>query len=124
MTKLSEIKASELAEKVREIALADPDHLYVADGLSGRCAYYHAEEPGCIVGWGLAALGVSADEVGNYNEGYGVQSLPLLVDGTDHTEWLSRVQASQDQNTQWGRAVEAADKGCIVTSYGEEYSDD
>lgn len=90
-----------------------------------RCAYFHGEEPGCIVGYVLAQKGLTAEDLtGLTRGGYermttGVADLfdDGLIEGSQKTlDLLEMAQQKQDDGWAWGFAVRYAKKSLSVSS--------
>jgi len=122
---MSNETARALVIAVREVAAANPDKIYIketdAHGYSS-CLYTHKDgSPGCLIGQGLAKLGikVSHDETRNTE---GIDSSngcwpELEADDEDQAyeevsvlvNWLSAAQGHQDVGYPWSEAVAEAD---------------
>lgn len=115
----TQITGKQLMKAVRDIATADPAHVYVSAHENRVCCYRNPEtnEPDCIIGRALDALGVLPQEMGLGN----TISVRLLLDRRSpvvpvkeisqmQLAWLSRVQSYQDGGDAWGDAVRKADK--------------
>lgn len=114
----------DLEAKVREIAQARPDHIYVAMLNEGKQACYYAAdstlenqgwEYGCIIGQALHALDPSLDHdkgdvlIGDATFGDYVSELLELI-GLPYSPLLERVQSHQDEGRSWGEALKEAEK--------------
>jgi hypothetical protein len=111
----------DIIDKVREIAAAEPDTVYVYLPGQGACTY----TPGvrgaqrCLIGRALSALGVPDIFFMNCNmENYskivsclvGAGYLPETWGASlEPDEWLIRAQFMQDSGVNWGRAVRMVD---------------
>lgn len=103
------IKATELLQAVIKLAEKKPDG-------SARCRYFGSDgNPCCIVGHGMAALGVSgapflADD--ELNAWRSVNELPaegyLEADSPTAVKVLNDIQMYQDRDHTWGVALEMA----------------
>lgn len=109
--------------KVREIAAARPDFIYIAlrwgtdsagPGEPNGCKYMHGDQPGCIFGQALTALGVSPGKLREHDRNghniYAVFGSPsVLSPEYADVAWCSRVQRAQDRGNAWGEAVKYGD---------------
>lgn len=104
---------ADLVQKVREIAAANPDFIYrpVKDesGLFPRCSYSRNGQASCLIGQGMAALGVSIEVLEQLDEEGKSVGLIYSGDESQDIQWLDEVQAYQDSQMPWGRAIENAD---------------
>jgi hypothetical protein len=102
------VTVEDLEQAVREIALEDPDYVY--DRPYGGCVYFDKDGcPSCLIGHGLAKLGITPERVGGYNNsGVGGLSYEDIIVGED-IKWLMDVQDQQDAGEFWGNAVRFAD---------------
>lgn len=102
------IKASVLAQVVKDVAAGYPDHQPETVG----CRYFDEfGTPSCIVGHALARLGVEPDpflDDGELNYETPVDELCDFVENDSHwsMEWLKCVQWWQDRGYLWSQAVE------------------
>lgn len=113
-----------VVESVRNIAKANPDHVYSEGEESedgGRqCFYERNGHASCIVGRALHANGVSVynlkkmDEKENHDEAYGSAIQAYFSNRNDHRLiWLDMVQSRQDALDTWSSAVSYADE-CVT----------
>jgi hypothetical protein len=124
------VSIAQLADAVREAALAAPDKIYERPE-SGGCKYTHNVEdkliPGCIVGQGIFDItGKVVDQTvltGNVNNTKWALALNALGEEPDYwgdrapkdalseylLAWLREVQYRQDSGGSWGNAVTGAD---------------
>lgn len=112
-----EFTAQEIEAAVRAVAEENPNTVYeqpVCDSVGNTaCAYFDSdEEPSCLIGQGLARLGLEAADFTDGNNYAAIAELLNTWDGTPATEtrWLSDVQYRQDQGMTWLAAVQYADK--------------
>lgn len=98
------VTVEDLEQAVREIALESPDYIY--DRPDGGCVYFDKDGcPSCLIGHGLAKLGITPERVGGYNSsGVGGLSYEDIIVGED-LDWLINVQDRQDAGISWGDAV-------------------
>lgn len=117
MSTTTKITGKQLMKAVRDIAVADPAHVYGRPDKNTACYYRNPEtnEPDCIIGRALDALGVLPQEMG-LNNTVSVRVLlgrrsPVVPIEADEMQlvWLSRVQSYQDGGDAWGDAVRRAD---------------
>lgn len=109
---------SELGERlirlVREKAAEKPDFVYRQPPGTFECLYMHDDgNPGCILGHALCDAGlidsslywehVNQDTIG------GLATLLELPLDRPELKWMREVQARQDEEEPWGRAVALAD---------------
>lgn len=109
----------------KAVAKKGEDYIYQLD-LNRFCAYYHGEEPGCIVGHVLADLGVDASMVrgADVNVGVGISGASMAAAltswGIEFTEQamdvLYKAQCMQDVGSAWGAAVKNAKEGRVAYS--------
>jgi len=111
---MSKFTVQQLMEATRAAALERPDHIANPGG-QNVCVYFNPSDgtPDCVVGHGLARLGVTLEDVANVNS-YKVNSYKVIevlerlgVGGA--TGWLQEVQTQQDAGRSWGEAVRIAD---------------
>lgn len=114
------IRLADIAAKVRELAAENPEHVYVFP--SGTACYNVWEDEdgelvgSCIVGKALVALGIDPElfierDVQATSVHNTLRAFEADIDwvyGPD-AEWLQNVQAFQDQQLPWGKAIEEAD---------------
>ena len=122
--KLRDLNLVALVAAVRQIALADPDHIYQYpddredEDDVGSCVYFAPDgTPSCVVGHGMARLGVTADDL---EPGDNRQPVNYLLDVTPGALadngpgpallWLQKMQYKQDAEEPWGVGVEDADE--------------
>jgi hypothetical protein len=108
---------NKLVAKVREIATARPNTVY----LHRSCEYAEGEcsdgTTGCLLGQALLALGYTVRELRRIDE-LTVSSVDAALKKLLKTDelpintlrWLRHVQVAQDTEVAWGEAVEAADQ--------------
>jgi hypothetical protein len=131
----ADFTVKQLAAAVRKAALANPKYVYsiAVDGYKNSCAYFKEDgTPGCIVGHGLAALGISKDlvedGVNTIDSDAILKYLGLARGETTYDSlWLSLVQNNQDSGQPWLKAVEIADINTpmlMADSMAEEDEDD
>jgi hypothetical protein len=119
----------DLVAKVREIAAAAPDYVYVrpTGDTSGPCYNVHRDTggniipgQGCIIGRALTALGWMPPPPQEQNDEApedrsGVTTLywntvyAAKADDMARLQWLATVQGKQDGGATWSRAVAYAD---------------
>lgn len=125
MTIFDEITTADLVAAVRAAAAESPDRVYGADtdGVAGSCVYFSLDGcPSCLIGQGLARLGVTLDDVGEYNQSTEILTLAEELFRSDlmdarNLDWLSMAQQVQDQGeTPWGDCVTAADEHVAAES--------
>lgn len=116
--------AKDVLNKVIEIGNRFPDFVYTDQGDTHTCSYLHAgfRDPdeentldfvpgqGCIVGQALRALGVTVDDLkefdnGGYTAGHVVGSLNGFIANDDISQALNEIQSRQDLGKSWGEAV-------------------
>lgn len=123
----AEATVDNLIERVRFHSSESPNFVYIpldySKETSSTCRYFDQFDDGttkcgCIMGYGLADLGFTAEDLQPY-EGkdigdvlYDLDIVTLAADGTllNQIMWLCDVQSEQDCQTAWGRAVEIADR--------------
>lgn len=103
---------------VIEAADARPDYEYKSDHI--RCVYVDTEydpitdeitahKPSCLIGCGLAAVGIPLDELIEHGNGLSasemIERLGALEVSRDVKWLMADVQNAQDRNTPWGEAV-------------------
>jgi hypothetical protein len=118
------ITTTQLAAEVRRIAAERPGDVYVRPfEKDAGCYYWHRTKPGCIVGQALFNLGVPGEKLAvcddvtnfpNLQDGTGVENVVrtqglVEVDDEYSLSWLTLVQESQDNGTNFAAAVEYAD---------------
>ena len=109
------VDASALVSVVRRLAEQNSDFVYIPEsGVGGACLYTHSDgEPGCIIGCGLAEMGISIPHNSELNRMTGVDSLceQGIIQVTDPRvrHWLCGVQSCQDSALSWGKSVESTD---------------
>lgn len=109
------VSAEELERAIREVASENPDFVYrkafVDDG-PPICAYFDEEGcPSCLVGHGLARLGMGKDDIKDLNF-VSVEALfddGIIETGDTPKSWFNNVQEFQDTDTPWGQTVRDAD---------------
>lgn len=106
------ISAEELEVIVRELAVRNPDFVYVVGERMMGCQYTHADgAPGCIIGAALAAAGRAVPYVHDANTATDVQDLAKTYGAiTGDYMWLWAVQKQQDADCTWQAAVRIADE--------------
>lgn len=115
--------SQDVLDKVIEIGNRFPDFVYTDQGDTHTCSYLHAgfRDPdeentldfvpgqGCIVGQALRALGVTVDDLKEFdNGGYsagGVLGRLIGFDADDIIKALNEIQNLQDLGKSWGEAV-------------------
>lgn len=114
------ITTDDLAREVRAVAAADPGRMYNADedGIDHACVYFKDGCPSCIIGQGLARLGVTFSDLESHNESTEILDLVSELFSADlisarSLDWLQEVQRQQDKSLLWGTAIEEADE-CIM----------
>lgn len=122
MSTTTKITGKQLMKAVRDIAVADPAHVYGRPDKNTACYYRSPEtnEPDCIIGRALDALGVLPQEMG-LNNTVSVRVLlgrraPVIPIEAEEAQlvWLSRVQSHQDAGCTWGNAVSKADAAAAL----------
>lgn len=119
------VDADDLEQAIRDIVADDPDVIYKkvfvgkhSDESSGlSCVYFDSNQaPSCLIGRGLARLGLTFEQLEPYNE-QGVQDLfeigLIKADTGDYYErisWFGQVQSRQDMGFTWKSALELADR--------------
>lgn len=109
------VTLEQINDKVREIALEDPDFIYPKrlDKLDPPCSYGTAagktNRVSCVFGRAFFALGVTISSDG------GTISEVILREGIPHYEekdliWAGVVQSAQDMGTTLAQAVRKADE--------------
>lgn len=125
MTIFDEITTADLVVAVRAAAAENPRRVYGAniDGIAGSCVYFNLEGcPSCLIGQGLARLGVTLDDVGDYNQSTEVLTLVGALFRSDlvdakNLDWLQAAQQIQDTGeTDWGDCVALADEHVATES--------
>lgn len=109
----------DVADRVREIAQAEPDTVYVYQSGQSACSYVPGPygDQRCLIGRALADLGVpdsffehrnqsGYSTIVHYLESGGYLSLET---GGPWRDWLVGVQDYQDGGAAWGRSVQAMD---------------
>lgn len=109
-----DISISELENAVREIAAENPDFVYqqtvIDNGGNRDCVYFDEDGcPSCLIGHGLAKLGVVKEDMVDSSNFMAVGQLFGASHGAESVRWLSDVQFFQDGGYPWGKAVESAD---------------
>lgn len=115
------ITGADVVQKVREIAAADPEHVYWREDREVPCTYVGTQtSEACIVGRALTQLGIpryclehQIVHVKELLNVINIQSTPKDAD------WLLDVQALQDVGYAWGKAVEQADTRSYARALGE-----
>lgn len=107
-----------IIDKVREIAAAQPEFVYVPPGGPGTTCYYVLDGEGsCIIGRALFALGLIDNSIpfddNTLTVGALFNTLGIEVDGEEGI-WLREVQYQQDSGKPWGEAVGAADRTAVL----------
>lgn len=121
------IDTKQLVAAVRKVAAEKPDYHYRQE--NAFCTYFKraGDEqfvPSCLVGHGLAAVGVTPDELikddsfvvsgANTVSVEGLASDPdsglKFTDVGTAMSWLMKAQGVQDDDGTWGEAVRAADE--------------
>lgn len=105
---MSEIGQKLIAE-IRKAAADNPNKIVGV----GKCIYFDVRgAPSCLVGYGLAALGVTSlgglDNVEPFDNIY-----PSLFGGElddEEASWVQAVQDHQDNQLGWSEAVALADR--------------
>lgn len=103
------ITATDVERRVREIAEADPLHIYVKGESCTNIA--HEDSEACLIGRALMGLGVSEAliiERGVIDNGAETTLDTLGIPGC--ADWLSEVQQQQDTGAAWNDAVRYADQ--------------
>jgi hypothetical protein len=100
---------AEFKEIVKEIAAADPTHVYRQLD-NGKCSYSETpKELGCIIGLALVALGADQEWLQHVDrENRTSTANVVLADlGFDRSVqvWARAVQYAQDTGVAWGQAV-------------------
>jgi hypothetical protein len=110
------ISTTDLADAVRRIAAEFPGCTYDAeiDGIGNSCVYFKQGCASCLIGRGLAALGVKFEDISEYNNQTQIDSLVVELFRSDlvnvkSLDWLLEVQSQQDKGVSWGEAVARAD---------------
>lgn len=91
-------------------------------GSLSQCAYFHGDEPGCIVGHVMSYVGVKPEHLvhqeENFNRGATIDSPDLAkalaenadIEFTDDAKWaLLQAQCDQDRGAIWGDALASAE---------------
>lgn len=106
----------DIVTEIRKIAYENPTVKYRTDifeGDSDTMPRYVVDGNGsCIVGQALINLGVSADTLSahEYDSASGVlEAMGIVKEKSAAVEWINMVQSCQDDNIDWGNAVEEAD---------------
>lgn len=117
---MSQFTIDDVIAKVRELAAADPEFVYSGDAEGYPvCKYIHKDDqPGCIFGQALLALGVSPDRLREYDdtEDSTITSILCQLAGADRIAdaqklaWCGQCQRAQDSNEQWAEAIREADQ--------------
>lgn len=112
--------SEQLAEKVREVADSYPKHVYKS-GDSDNCAYFEVGQDGnyaagCIVGHALHRLGVTLEDIEEYNLSTEVTELIDLFMPPENRDaaseiFLLNVQRKQDMEHPWKDCVRTSDVG-------------
>lgn len=116
--------SKDVLDKVIEIGNRFPDFVYTDQGDTHTCSYIHAgfrdpdeDNPlnfvpgqGCIVGQALRALGVTVDDLEEFDNGgcSAGGALGRLIGfgaGYDNIKALNEIQNRQDLGKSWGEAV-------------------
>lgn len=113
------VGAEELERAIREVAAESPGYVYkrafVDDG-PPICAYFDGDGcPSCLVGQGLARLGVTLGSLRGLNA-VGVSALfedELIETGAVPERWFTVLQDAQDFGNPWGEAVKMADAALL-----------
>lgn len=107
--------SADLASEVRAVARSYPNYKY--ESSEDSCAYFHLGQDmehysaGCIVGHALHRLGVSYEDIEEYNFSTEICELIDLFmppEGRDNASeaFLMAVQQKQDVGLPWGKCVE------------------
>ena len=114
---MTRIKATDLLEKVIEVAKERPDFVYY-DEFGKDCRYFVNGQPACIVGVALDKMGVEQSIIEELEATNGSSlAVPGLFgqetggdkyfesDDRDAVWKLSDIQLQQDQKVPWGKAA-------------------
>lgn len=112
-----EIDVDSLVNAVRSLAEKSPDNIYMPAVRGEKCKYSSGQckdgSCGCIVGQGLAAIGLNPADFEDDN-GRPPSAAKIVGDCSNvwskPASWLRRVQYYQDQGKTWSRAIILADK--------------
>ena len=97
--------AKDLIDKVREVAAREPERTY---SRTVHPAYFDSGYPACLIGHGLADLGVTVDDVGDQFNTCRIGQLLDHLDiasGPDESIWLMFAQEVNDEGYPWGDAL-------------------
>lgn len=128
MVETKTIDTEALIKAVRAVAAEKPDYRYDIDE-QGQCTYQRHGKPDCIVGQGLARIGVPVSDLAAF-DACGDTPRPAASEGIlsadidtiltrayglsrydEDVRWLSLVQQNQDSGQTFGEAVRNADAG-------------
>lgn len=112
----------EIIEALKAVVAENPDYVYKVPAHmrgpveNGSCFYVHTDgdsegTPGCVFGHVLHRLGVSLDELAQY-EGDNASIVAAQTTGSapsgDVSTFLDEVQMNQDQGKPWSLALSSA----------------
>lgn len=114
----------DVVAEIRKIAYENPTVKYRTDIFTGdldqMCRYVVDGHGSCIVGRALINLGITADTLSAYEYDAASDVLELLgviKKKSKASRWIDVVQSCQDDDADWGNAVEEADtRWPILTS--------